>query len=318
MKRVLLTILLAFFVIGIDNAMPDTLKLGTTIDTIGKLKTITSYPGSSDLQYLIEIQNEHNNAIISTVYWALSSILIVILAIVGSNIYFNFRFNRKQYEDLIEEQTDKINELERKLIESINSKALKIETEYKDSSEKFQSEIKAFQDERFKETLGEFKNRLESFSQNLKEQIQAQKERIDNNYKSTEERQNNISNLIVENDEKYKTRFHEVNETIKLTVNYEVNRLSIKIEDLQADFWKNKQLYSNALGCYIRQANSIIEIKWFWHLKFTLKDIIEIINMEKTIDKYYLPKLEELLLKIPEEYSADKSILTGLINTYKK
>lgn len=127
------------------------------------------------LEYKIELMETINNKILNTIYWALSGLITIFLAIIGLNFFQNFSLNKRKM-DTIKEGIDKklkleidfsrkelnavISMLQKKYEKDLNLFNKKIET-------KIQSEIKTS----FKELKGKFDNLEEDYKELNRENL---------------------------------------------------------------------------------------------------------------------------------------------------
>lgn len=93
---------------------------------------------------LYEKEKENNESFKSLIQWTLGVSLGFLLAIIGSQIFFNYRLNKKEIDYIKKDIDEKILELENKLIEKIQLKFDEIDDGLKEGLAKNQKENKEF------------------------------------------------------------------------------------------------------------------------------------------------------------------------------
>ena len=284
MKYLVTIMFFLMFLNGIEGQVIDTSK----VNNVDSISIVEKNYENINFEALYDSQKAFTSSILSTVYFALSSILIVILAIIGSNIYFNFKFNKKKYDEL---EKDLINNIDIKIIDFEKNVDIKID--------KIKENIIKENNDSKKELIETYNERLDSYSTNLKEQISTLKERIENDGEANKINYENLLKIISD-------KTSELTEIFKDLLHYDSTRLEIRSLELEAEIWKSQGILSITLDNYIEQAQKAISIKWFWHMKYSLPKIIELLNDMKEIDRYTQRHMDELLVSIPEEYAEQK------------
>lgn len=121
---------------------------------------------------------------------------------------------------------------------------------------------------------------------------QAYKESISSHY----DEQNRYIDTKLESFDKDLIRLKD---TLKLDISY----LSIDLNRLEGDVWKLRGVHANALKNFISAAE--LEIENGRSVKYSLNHIIETLQNVERISKDDLTALEEMIIKVPEEYAAE-------------
>lgn len=140
MKKILFVFLLLIILLNVGVVYGET--------TNNKMEKAVSHNEESAYKLLYTNIKETNSKILNTVYWALSSILVVIVTIIGSNIYYNYKFNKRESEKLKQDinnyMKDMNNELTKEIGERFNNFANETRKELK-------QDVKDFADRQEKE-----------------------------------------------------------------------------------------------------------------------------------------------------------------------
>jgi exonuclease VII large subunit len=228
---------------------------------------------------------------------SLTVIIAVIVAIIGSSFFYNYRFNRKEYELLTKETTNKIEEVQKQLLKDSRAEISKmsennqkvIEKEFEQISKTYQTNYDTIKDS--------LKTIVTAFKQNIDESIHKQSEE----FKSLEE------------------QVEELEERAKDDIKVNEKNLKIDILDIKAELYFMKEWYSLALSNYVDQAILCIETNKTWLLKYVAGDIIKSIErvLEKndTMTSSTKLNIEKILPKLPS-YISDKK--KKIEDSYKK
>lgn len=240
---------------------------------------------------LYENTKESNEKILATIYWSLSLITAVILAIIGSSIFFNFKFNKKEIENVLTEND--------KILEKIKNDHLLIIDSRLDNYEKESKIILKKENSELKKTYQEL---IKSYNDNLNSQLDSQKELLDEKLKI------------------YNKKFDDYRETQKADktkifdeIEMQTNRVEMLLSNVEAKVWEQKEVYGNALTCYIEEGLLSLKIDFGWNLKYVLPNIILMIKKIEEIDKYDSENLADFISEIPSEYSKLKRIISELL-----
>ncbi|MEW2919965.1 hypothetical protein AB1A65_00755 [Muricauda sp. ANG21] len=287
MKNFCLTILLAL-VFSVSFAQKDSLVINEEVLDPIQTSEIRAY------QLLYENSNEINNKILSTIYWSLGGIFTVVLAIIGSTIFFNFRFNKKEIENITTDAIRQIdiakntfsNQIEEKLNNFIieTQKSLNIEEQ---------------------NLTNTYKELLKSYSDNLESQIKANKEffsekiiqienKIEFNLQSTVEKTNELNNSLIKR----------------------IKEKEIKSLNNEAELWKLRGVPSNALRCHIKECSLGFDVGFFWLFEMRLDRICAEIDKIDELDKYLKEEIDDFMLRIPSSLNAEKSELSKALKKF--
>lgn len=231
---------------------------------------------------LYENSKESNTELLSLLTTAMTVVIAVIIAIIGSSFFYNYRFNKKEYELLTKEITNKIEEAQKELLKDSRIEIEKI-------SEINKKEIQ----QKFVQISETYKTNYDSLNDSLKSIIEAYKNNVEDSISNQNESLKNIKNQI-----------SKLEENSKLEVNVKSKALNIDILGLKADLYFLKNWYSLALSYYVQQCHLCIETNQTWQLKFVTKDIInsiqESILSKKTITSATKLNIEKLISVLPD------------------
>lgn len=244
---------------------------------------------------LYENTKEANVRILSTIYWALGGIITVILAIIGSSVFFNFRFNKVEVENISNRALTKIEEAKNRYANEIEEKLNEFILSTKNSIKNNENELATT-----------YKELLKSYSENFNSQIKTNKE-------STEEKLKNIEKSISTNDQLNDERI----KVLKSDFDYTIKTQEIRIFHNEAELWNVREVYANALRYYIKECSVGLEIDYDWLIELRSKKICETIESMDSLDDGLRKELNEFLDKIPEEYDEEKSAIIKKLDKFK-
>lgn len=232
-----------------------------------------------------------NDKILDTVYWSLSAILVVMIALIGAQVFSNYRFNKKEIENMIislNAQTEDIKnktfqEIQEKLNKYMETNRLGIKEDFKGLSAAQQEQIIRYS-ESTNLLVNTLNNSFNERNENLKKSIESSAIRIQTN-------KSELTKLI--------------NNSDKL--------LKIDIHDIRAQIWELRKVNANVLAEYIRKA--LLEIDMEKDLERSLRLIEEkLVNMGE-IPSSYQSNLYDLLRKVPPKYEIQLERINTLLKS---
>jgi len=241
---------------------------------------------------MYENVKDSNKKILQTVYWSLSSILIVIIAILGSNIYYNYKVNKQEIENLKQEIDTHINEVKNEIYNSIS---------------------KNFNDYT-KDTRTELKNDVEKYSESYIKQLNLLEENLKNRIEINTEYSNKLYDQLDKIYNIFKDTFQKIDDTSeKLEEKIENNhqKILIDIYDIKAQLMESNSSLDLALMYYASKLK--IEIDIDSNCENTLNDIISIIKRLDSLPQHNNYDLNEIIFSVPNKYEAQKEIIISLI-----
>jgi len=292
-----LTLIVLFISISLFSQTNDTLS-----QTNKNSKPIENENIESVYKILYEQTEKENSKIQEIFLWSMGSIIVIILAIFGSNIFFNFRFNKKELENLTQQIDLKIQTIREKSIEMLKADQLS----YQEKIEKS-----------LKETEIEFQNLLKSFNENYSQQIDNLNSNTVNQIETIQDSFNKQLLLSKQNTE---DKILVIKKEIKQIVGE--NRLEIlNLESnikrdnarIKAHLWDGREVYSNSLTSRMDELE--ILIKGSSNLEFYLNDLIDNLNKVKRVSKYDYDKLFRIIEKInSDSYNEMIELIISIAN----
>jgi len=276
----------------------------TILNTENKGQNIEKLNTDSIYEILYNQTEKENSRIQEIFLWSMGSIIIIIIAIFGSNIFFNFRFNKKELENLTQQIDLKIQKITEESIESLKA-----------SQNNYQEKI----ENNLKETEKEFQNLLKSFNENYSQQINNLNGNTAKQIETLQDSFNKQLSLTAQNTiENFISVKKEINQGIKSN-NLEISKLENKIKrDLarvQAHLWDGREVFSNSLTSRMDELEILIKNKH--NLDFYLNDLIENLEKVRKLSKYDHKKLLSLIDKIDSETYKEKVEKIKLISENK-
>jgi hypothetical protein len=228
---------------------------------------------------------------------ALTVIVALIIAIVGSSFFYNYRFNKKEFELITNETADKIKEVQKELIRQTKEE---IEVLTKENKERLNEEFGKISDT-YKTNFDTLKDSLKTILMSFRQDVD---KRLDAHDKTFKELENAISTL---------------EETAKENLKFNEKGLKIDLLDIKGELYVMKGWHSLALSCFVDQANFCIETYNKWRLEFIVDDIVSSINKviedDDTITTSIKLNIEKLIPEIPASLSDKKK---SIEENYKK
>lgn len=297
---ILLTIL-TFSVVSISQAKESVVveqQLASPTTPYTSITEQLAAPTSEiDYKSMYEVQKGYSSDILSTVYWALSSILGVILLFVGSNLYLNFRFNKKQYEEFVSNFDEKVVRLESKL-----TKELEVESE-----------------KNLDKLTSEFNDRLDSFSNNLNEQVKTLSDKLGVFNDISQERIESLDGKLTNQIESLEDKFENRLLTTEKTMRSNVYQIEFDILSLEAQTWEHKEVYTNVFRAHLRRLDFIEKLGkgYSWWYGHVLCDIKDTLVKPMTLYDDEKEEFDRIIKKVPTDYLIEKSEVMDAINTMK-
>lgn len=180
MKKTLLILILqlSFFTYGQkDSAVTQIIKVDSVSKTIKKSNL-------SELDYyklLAEQAQKDNETYISLTQWTLGISFAFLLAILGSQIFFNYRINKKEIDFIKKDIDEKFAELKNEISESVDSKFEKINKELKTDLTKLSIELKKSNAENYKSHKDLINLKLKLQESSFKQEIKSLEKEIEKN-----------------------------------------------------------------------------------------------------------------------------------------
>jgi len=214
---------------------------------------------------LLEKTEQQNKAIMDTFYWSIGSILTILIAIIGTSLWYNYRYSNKEVENIIIAAERKVDDLEIRLKETIRN-----------DFDKFSSELK-------NEIKQETENNLSLYKEQLKNYNKAYDDRF---------------SLINENLEGFKDMQKTVSNNLKQHIDFSAKVLENDIYKNSGRLWYLEGVKGNALSSFIRSAT--IKNDLGWETKYILNDITKVLNEMDFINTIDKESLFQLLSEIKD------------------
>ena len=138
----------------------------------------------SELDYYKLLYNQtqsNNEQYISLIQWTLGISFVFLLAIIGSQIFFNYRINKKEIDYIKKDIDEKISELKNDLSESLDEKFNILKSELKVDLTKSESEITKNIETKFSSFKEVSKIKMEVIEKSLLQNIKALEKEIEKN-----------------------------------------------------------------------------------------------------------------------------------------
>lgn len=262
-----------------------------------ELETITLEESNSNniseseaYKLLYENSKENNRKILSTIYWALSGIFGVVIAIIGVNLFFNMRINKDEIEKF---------------------------------DNKIENKFKRIESDTNKQIRNMFENNSKENKQYIKEEFEILVQKQEEQFKNFEEKNhlklNNIQNKLKDKIKNNNKKINDLDDDLGKQINSLINdieenkkRKDVQIYGLEAELWSIKGTNKNALSKLIEKANLEIELES--SLTPTLGKLKEVMKNIDDFSTYDKTDINKLIRKIPDEYDLQKKELLYLVD----
>ncbi len=245
----------------------------------GTLQNNISQTEAYKLMY--ENQKDSNSKIIETVYWALGALATVILGIIGTNVFFNFRVNKKDIESITNNMNTTVEQIKGDMYKIIQTK---IDDYIQRSGQKFENDFLVFEQKQDAQ--------IKLFSDNLDSKINSVVETL----------KTNISTNYSEQNRKY--------DTLTKSINTKYIELQIIICDCIAQLWMLRHVNANSIIYYVRKGEFQLEIGR--DVELTLNEIIKILKETSSLSTYY-SEINKFINKLPDCYEIQKETIIKLV-----
>lgn len=222
---------------------------------------------------LYENQREVNGRILDTIFWALGGVLAVILAIIGSNIYFNFKFNKKEVDIIKAEAGRDIKEAKNNYLTEINSRF-----------ESLSKDLRASVKEEKQSLETNYQERLKTYSDNFKQQIEALNKQIEVQ-EAMRRRQQDIDKIFIDD-----------------AIRPQIILIEMETNENKYEIFFMKESYNVALSAILKVAELELEKGWGWSFEFTGKKIVECLKKVVTISTSDKVSLDYVIEKTGSEH----------------
>jgi hypothetical protein len=251
-----------------------------------------------DYKILYENQNEYLDSMLATVYWSLSSIILIIITIIGSNIFLNFRLNKQQFEELRAEVHSDFSHLNDQALDNFNDVIQRnMDAVQKDLFKSFDSNEKNQHDKYIN-----FETKITNKIENIKESFEIEKTKL---AELLQEINSRISKQNKVNLDKQ--------EYIKSTLQSDIDILQYEILSIILKYSVLKNSHGSIIDDAVRLIEQAIRIKYDFAIGYALKDIkLSLKNHEVSVaNKNRLRGLANIL---PSEYQSEFATIENLLS----
>lgn len=295
MKKIFILFLVVFIFLNYSSTYAiETNKLVSVNQSANSMSITGSSPGLTEADaYKLMYKNvvDYNSKILDTVYWALSAMLVLTLALFGSNIFFNYRTNRKEIENIISGMKLELQEFKNQIFNEVQKKL----NEFIGSSNE---ELKL----NFGNTVENQSEQIKLITNNLTSQINAFTSIFEDKVK-------NLEKSITDNVDSIKNNYLKLNSEIKKTK----KEIEIDLFDLNAAYAKDKKVYANAFRFYLREISNQLELDL--SIDWSLNNLIQVLQLLDHMPSYYVTDFNVILSKIPIQYEIQKMTISERVKS---
>jgi len=259
--------------------------------------------------------------IVDILKWSIGSILIIIIALLTSSVYFNFRLSRKEIENINKGIELEIKNFKIDLEKSISQKIELFENSSKENTDnlkvnftKLEKELNAKIDRDNTKLLDGFQNQLDEFNINYRQQITTIEKSLTSQINTFENLIKQLKDNLLE---KINTNSEEINKNNKnvLDLIERVKKsITASIERNAGYMWEAKGVLSNALNSYRRECEIHIDLGNDFMIGLSLDSLKKIAEQMGKVYSYDQKDLEKLFDKLPSKYDETKEVLRKLFD----
>lgn len=291
--------------------------------------TISKTHNKNESIELIKSENskllKQNTEIAELLKWSIRSILLIIIVVLGSSVYFNFRLSSKEVENInkgIELQIEKHKiEVEATISEKLES----LENKYKDNTKRINDDFTLLTKEinstiktDNSKLVESFQNQLDEFNSNYRQQIVSIEKSFDSQIKSYEKTLEQLKENVIDRIEKNSESIKSANNSFHKNIKWLEKHLSATIYRNAGYMWESKEVFVNSLRSYILECEIHIELKNNPLIKLSLINIKDIIKkMDEINEENMINELDKLFSKLPSEYNIIIAEIRELISKIK-
>ena len=243
---------------------------------------------------LYENELKHNDAILSTIYYALGGLATAVLLVFTSNWWFN----EKKVKDSIEQIDIKYKNLKDE-IDLENSNIFdRIDSDLKNNILEFESTTKdliRISEERLRK---DFENLIKNFQNTLLRDVDNIKINVNQKIDSNSEHNDLQFQFLKENIKSQDDKLKNEIEKISIKNQQLINRLKSKVYRNEFYLWKTKGVYSNAITALFNELEIMSE-------------------NDQTISKFYLIQILDTLKKVESLSAYDVKFFKSILNRIK-
>ncbi|KGL58390.1 hypothetical protein [Polaribacter sp. Hel1_85] len=180
MKKTLFIFLISFSLLSVGQIDSTQVQL-KTLDTVSNTKTKSNLSELDYYKLLAEQAQKDNETYISLTQWTLGISFAFLLAIIGSQVFFNYRINKKEIDFIKKDIDEKIAELKNNLTESIDTKLEKLNKDLKTDFTRLSIDLKKSNADNFKNHKEYSNLKLEVQKSSIKQEIKALEKEVEQN-----------------------------------------------------------------------------------------------------------------------------------------
>lgn len=291
MKKIILILFWGFCSI-IIHGQNKTINDSTTIlnTKVNQIETL-----DNTYKVLYEETRTNNSELLKSFQWSVGSILLIIIAIFGGSIYFNFRFNKNELSNLLQQVDLKIKDIKSDLLKNQESEIEQLEIIFNKKYDTLSQDFKELQSTTIKE-INEYKLKIEENLRSHQEFSTKETSKLSDDFaKKIESISNKYQNQLDTFNDNYKQQINTINQNI----NKQVDTINTSTE---------------------KQINSIAEI-FNTKVEVINKDIVKINKSLDEKDKelsILSKKISEQISKLEKNSRRDIARTNALMWEYRK
>lgn len=248
---------------------------------------INSYNEAEAYKQMYENLKYSNDKILDTIYWSLGGLTTAIIALFGANIFFNFRFNKSEIENIK------------------NNLNLKVEEIKNNTSQYIQSNINQLTDN----SKNEITKLNQILEENHKNETHTLTSDFEKKYILLQKEIDKFKDILEDVKSQSRTKFNDFDKTYAK----QFKSIMSLYYELDAQVWRLRDVEGNALSSFSKSA--LLDIETNLLNEFILNDVLDSLNKLFKLSQSNSTILQELLVKIPDEYTIFRDKISDKIKT---
>jgi hypothetical protein len=268
-----------------------------------------------------QLLSNQKSEIVDVLKWSIGSILIIIIALLGSSVYFNFRLSRKEIDNINKGIELEIKNFKIDLEKNISEKIAEFEKSNNVSTENIrerfvilEKELNTKIDRDNTKLLDGFQNQLDEFNSNYRQQVSTIEKSLSSQIMTNENLVEQLKNSLLEKINSNSEKIDNNNKYVLELIEKVKKSITASIERNAGYMWEARNVLSNALNAYRRECEIHIELGNDFMIGFSLGSMKDIAKQMGKIESSNQKNIERLFDKLPSKYDDSKAELREYFN----
>jgi heme/copper-type cytochrome/quinol oxidase subunit 2 len=290
---------------------------------------------------------EQKAEIIGTLQWTVGAFLIIIVAFLGSSVYFNYRSSKEANNNSKKEMELRLEELKRAFEIEISEKLGSLTSSFKANTKNinddfvvlsnkindtantttkemnanFVSLTKELNENVKKDNsklVDAFQKQLKEFNENYRLQIATIEKSFDERIESSEKELEQHKEYAIKTMENTNDTIEAIKKSLTAKIDANVKIVEAKICRVKGYMWRFAEIYNNALRSFIEEGEIYFELEQMSMIELSLSGAKSILLKMQVVDEYDINKLDILFQKLPTSYNTQIIEINEIIKKMEK